>query len=275
MPLQKDWMNHLDELPIDARLTRTSMTEDDLAIEAIWKCAFPNGLNHDEVLQLIHLMYVVDGEQYPFSFRVLARYIGVLLGVNYMLLLNEVYGVDDIEPDTVVQAKLKDALILCGYYEWLADDGYPVFNEETIDELIPLLRVKRPCKWLTMHREKKANFVSDTDNGTINNFLRATLSLPDTWEGIAWREPATHILWDEMMRILQHDSSRQEIYMNGKEAHVLVGKITKALDDHERTARAFTNYQPNGVYRPVTQSRWQYWIVTMNTSDIGVFGIEE
>jgi hypothetical protein len=275
MPLQKDWMNHLEQLPADARLTRTSMSEDDFKLEAIWKCAFPEGLKHNEVLQLIHLMYIVDGDDYPMSFRAVAHSIGILLGVYYIYPLNEVYGVYEIERNEAVQSSLKTRLETCGYYDWLADDGYPVIEAETIEELTPLLLQKRPCKRLTLYRQPFQAFVGEDDSTTINNILRSTLFLPDTWQGIKWRETTSIVLWDDTMRVLQYNSERTEHYMNQKEAHVLVGNITKALDDHERTARTFTNYRANGIWYSVTDSRWQYWIVTINSTDIGLFGIEE
>jgi hypothetical protein len=53
------------------------------------------------------------------------------------------------------------------------------------------------------------------------------------------------------------------------------GKVIEALSDLERTATGFTNDPANGLCPSVTDSRSQYWLVTTNTSDIGVFGIEE
>jgi hypothetical protein len=164
----------------------------------------------------------------------------------------------------------------CGYHDWLAEARRPVIEAETIAELTPLLSDKRPCTRLTLQRQPLNAFMGNNDSATINAFLRSVLSLPETWQGIEWRQlPTSIILWDEMMRAIQYSADRSHQYMNKKEAHVLVGKIVKALNDFERSAREFTNHRANGIWYPVTEARWQYWMVTMNTSDIGVIGIEE
>ena len=273
---RNQWMNHLDRLPEDARLTRSSMTEMDHKLASIWKCAFPNGLKHDDVLQLIYRMYVVDGDEHPMSFRAVAHNVGVLLGINYIYVLNEVYGVNEIKPDQSVQAWLKDRLQTCGYYDWLAYDDYPEITADTIAELIPILVEKRPCKRITLRRQAIPEYVGKSDSETINNFLRSELSLPASWQGIEWREYNNNMtMWDEVMRALQYNADRSEQYMKSTEAHVLVGKITWMLDDHERMTRAFTNHRANGIWHPVTDSHWQYWMISFNSTDIGVFGIEE
>jgi hypothetical protein len=272
----KQWMNQLDRLPADAHLTRSSMTEDDLKLESIWKCAFPDKLNHDEVLQLIHLMYIVDGEDRPMSMRSVAHHISVLMGVDYIYLLNEVYGVYDIQPDDAIQQWLKERLQSCGYYEWLDDDGYPVVEAKTIEELTPLLRQRRPCARMTLQRQPLHSFKGSSESETINHFLRSTLSLEESWQGIEWRELSTSIvLWDELTRVLQYNGDRSEQYMNEKEAHVFMGKIVELLTDFERTACEFSNHRANGIWYPVTGAKWQYWVVTLNSDSVGVFGIEE
>ena len=272
----RKWINHLDKLYIDDRLIRTSMTQDDFELEAIWKCAFPDGLNHDEVLQLIYRMYEIDGEDHPMSMRAVANHVGILLGIRYVVLLHEVYGVKEIVPNQEFQSYLKERLETCGYYEWLTDDGYPIIEAKTIEELLPILVEKRPAKRITLVRESiRANLGKD-DSQTINNFLRSALSLPKTWKGITWREFSTTIpKWDDTMRALSQDSNLDRIYLNPKEAHVLVGKIMKVLNDLERLSRGFTNHRGNGTWYSVTDSSWQYWLITMNSTDIGVLGIEE
>ena len=271
----KDWMNHINELPNDIRLTRTSMTEDEFELEEIWKCAFPDGLNHDQVLQLIYLMYKVDDEKYPSSMRSVAHDVGVLLGVYYVNVLNEVYGVNEIVPDDQFQKYLKDRMEKCGYYEWLADDGYPTIEAETIQELYPILVEKRPCKRITLVRQSINFAIEDDVAGIINSFIRSRLSLSETWQGLKWNEHDNMTTWDIMMRAISEDSNRKNRYMDKKEAHMLVGKITKVLNDHERLARNFTNYQANNIWYPITDASWQYWFVTVNTRDIGIFGVEE
>jgi len=119
-----NWDNWIEnELPLDARLTQSSMTVDDHRLKAIWNCAFPNGLKHHEWSQLIYLMHVLDGSEYPMSFRAIAHHIGILLNINYVYLLNEVYGVDSIKPDQETLTWLKQQLQACGYYEWLMEDN--------------------------------------------------------------------------------------------------------------------------------------------------------
>ena len=176
-----------------------------------------------------------------------------------------------------IQARLKERLLSCDYYGWLdAYDSYPEFEEKTIEELTSLLDRKRPCKRLVFDRQPIHIFAAATTETTINNYLRSVLSLPNTWQNIEWRElPTSIVLWDEMIRLLRFNSDKSAEYMDRKEAHVLVGKIITALTDLERTAREFTNHRANGLWNPVTDARWQYWLVTLNSVDIGVFGIEE
>jgi hypothetical protein len=119
----KDWMNYLDEIPETARLTRSILTEAELKLEAIWKCAFPEKLNHDEVLQLIYRLYTMDGDTYPTSMRSVAHDVGLLLGLSYIWMLGEVYGVDFIVPDEAYQSFLKERLESCGYYKWLLGEA--------------------------------------------------------------------------------------------------------------------------------------------------------
>ena len=117
--LRKDWLNHLDELPKDMRLTRSYMNEAELRLAAIWDCAFPEKLNHYEALQLIYRLYELDGDKYPTSMRSVAHNIGLLFGVQYVYMLNEVYGVNEIVPDEAYQSFLQERLESCGYYKWL------------------------------------------------------------------------------------------------------------------------------------------------------------
>ncbi|MEO1444165.1 MAG: hypothetical protein AAFV33_27470 [Chloroflexota bacterium] len=112
------WMNQLDRLPEDAHLSRAQMSEDDVKLKQMWTCAFPDGLSHAEVLQLIHLLY----NEYGYGFRPLAHDVGIVLRVNYVYVLNEVYGVHEIEPDPEVQNRLRVKMVDCGYVEWMSEE---------------------------------------------------------------------------------------------------------------------------------------------------------
>jgi hypothetical protein len=167
------------------------MNESDLLLEKIWQCAFPEGLKYKQWQQLIYIMYILDGDDYPMSFRAVANHIGVLLGLNYVILLNEAYGVYEIKPDGEILTWLRKRMEHCGYYEWL--NSPPIKIEvETLDELCSLIQQKRPCKRITLIREPLANYQQADEQETINTFVRSTVKSIDNWNGIQWREQRTH-----------------------------------------------------------------------------------
>ena len=113
----KTVLEQFNHLPQDAYLNRTAMTEADRKLEKIWECAFPDGLSYEEVCQLIDMLYI--GDAYPMSMRAVAHNIGVLLGVTYIYILHDVYSVQQIEPNPLIQSHLREQMMACGYYEWL------------------------------------------------------------------------------------------------------------------------------------------------------------
>lgn len=275
MPTDWDnWLNDADSN--DIRLADTELSENDQKLKAIFECAFPQGLKYREWSQLIYMMKVADADTCPMSAQAVAHNVGILLNVQYVYLLNEVYGLPQIKPLDKVLAWLKQRLEKCGYYEWLKDDtNIQHIEAGMLDELHKQLITIRPCKVLTLKRKSIPSIKTVHDQQSINAFVRIMLSFDKDWHGIQWFEVKTHDMWEELLRILQYDREHTTRYMSRKEAHAFVGAITKLLNEDDSKPRYYTNHRGGGLWTPLTDTRWQYWLVTTSPSSIGIFGLEE
>lgn len=276
MPIDWDnWLNDSDS--DDIRLTDSDLSNDDRQLREIGQRAFPKGLKYREWMQLIHLMVVVDREKHPLSLRTVAHNVGVLLNIQYIYLLHEVYGAYQIKPHDTVIAWLKDRLQQYGYYEWLKEDHSTIAQTEIemMDDLCTQLMSVRPCENLTLLRKSIPAFNIVHDQETLNTFVRVMLLLDKDWQGIQWHELKAHVMWEELMRILQYDREHTIRHMSRKEAHAFIGAITKLLNDDDGTTKYFTNHRGGGLWTPITGATWQYWLITASPSSIGILGIEE
>ncbi|MDB9510259.1 DUF3349 domain-containing protein [Kamptonema animale CS-326] len=75
--------------------------------------AFPNGINQEDYLPLLALLY----EQ--MSDRNLAEVIAYYTGKDYYIVLNDVYSVQSSD---VPISKVKERLLACGYDDWLQEE---------------------------------------------------------------------------------------------------------------------------------------------------------
>lgn len=275
MPIDWDnWLNDADSH--DIRLSDSGLSTDDRELQIIWECAFPSGLKYREWIQLIYLMVVIDHESHPMSSRTIAHNIGVLLNVQYVYLLHEVYGAYQITPHDKVIVWLKNRLQQCGYYDWLKEDSNIAQTKiGMLDDLCKQLINVRPCKRLTLKRKSIPALNVVHDQETINTFVKLMLSLNKEWKGIKWHELRPHVMWEELIRILQYDREHTTRHMSRKEAHAFIGAITKLLNDDDETTKYFTNHRGGGLWTPLSDTKWQYWLITASPSSIGILGIEE
>jgi len=271
-----DWDHWLADNDSNAvQLNESDLTEADHKIKAIWDCAFPKGLKYREWSQLIYMMLKGDHDLYPLSPRMVARYVGILLNIEHIHLYPEVYGVHHITPYDNVQSWLKQRLNACDYYEWLLENTDPTAKDiDLLGDLQAQLLKLRPFKRLTLQHKPTAFSVGD-DQTIINTSLRLMMSLEHTWEGIEWHKLERHVMWEQVVRILQYNRDRTTRYMSRKEAHAFTHAFIKLLTSNHKSPLFFTNHTRNGFWTSVTPANWQYWLVTTTESGIGVVGFEE
>ena len=271
-----DWDHWLADDDSNAvQLNESDLTEADRKIKAIWECAFPKGLKYREWSQLIYMMLNGDHDLYPLSPRMVARYVGILLNIEHIHLYPVVYGVNYITPYDNVQSWLKQRLIACDYYEWLLKNTEPNAKDiDLLDDLQAELLKLRPFKRLSF-KYLKTPFSAFDDQTLINASVRLMMGLDSEWAGVEWHSLEQHVMWEQVVRILQYNRDRTTRYMSRKEAHAFTNAFTKLLNNGDPSPMYFTNHNHNGFWMAITSANWQYWMVSSTRAGIAVVGFEE